>query len=360
MKPWLSYTLIGLAVLLFVVCVGGFALIRMLNYFPGPKEPAELHTDAKKVVPLSIKKGKLRILSWNIQYSASRNYRFFYDGGKAVYPSKKDVEATIKAINAVVKKYNPDIILWQEIDRDSTRTYRIDQLKRFLKANSYASWAATPYHKSAYVPSPSHQHLKRVNMQLAVFSRYAIKRAVRHALPQMKESFLRKAFNLKRAVLEVEIPLQEGGSLVLLDTHLSAFSFNDGTMTNQVNTILSLTQAAERSGNAWMIAGDFNLLPPGFDPKKLGKEEAAYYPPVKTNPLKTLFKAWRSGVSVADYNKAPDNYNTYVPFGAKKADRWIDHTFVGSKAKIVNYKVLRQHIDISDHLPILIELEIKK
>ena len=352
--------LIGLAVLLLVLGVGGFLLIRTMNYFPGPKEPAELQTDTKKATTLSIKKGKLRILCWNIQYSGSRNYHFFYDGGKAVHVAKKDVEATIDSINGVVKKYNPDIILWQEIDRDSARTHRIDQLKRFLKANPYPSWAAAPYHKSAYVPHPSHKHMKRVNMQLAVFSRYTIKRATRHALPQLNESFLRKAFNLKRAVLEVEIPLKEGGSLILFDTHLSAFSFNDGTMVRQIKKIAELTQAAEKSGSPWLIAGDFNLLPPGFDRQKLGKQEAAYYPDAKDNPIATLFKTWTPGIAPADYNKSPETYNTYLPPKAKKADRWIDHVFVGTKTKVVKYEVLSQYGPISDHLPILIEIEIKK
>lgn len=360
MKPWLSSTLLFLAALLFVFGLGGFLLLRILNYFPSPQEPAELHTDASAATPLSIGAQTVRILCWNIQYSASRNYHFFYEGGKAVVPDKKDVEATLASINRVVKKYDPDIILWQEVDRDSTRTHRIDQLKRFLQANPYPSWAATPYHKSAYIPTPGHQHMKRVNMQLAVFSKFTIKRATRYALPLLQESFLRRAFNLKRAVLEVEIPLKQGGSLLLMNTHLSAFSKNDGTMKRQIKKLMELTNAAERSGKPWFIGGDFNLLPPGVAPSTLGKKEAAYYSSLQNNPIQPMFEKWRSGLTLEAYKKNPSLYNTYLPYQASQADRWIDYIFTGSKASVVTYKVLSQYTSISDHLPILIELELKK
>lgn len=357
MKSTFTTVVMILVGLLLFLGVGGYVLIRTLNYFPKPQEPAERVCDTKQTQPLSRKKGKIRLLSWNIQYSASRNYHFFYDGGKAVYPSKQDVEATIQAVSGVVKRFNPDVVLWQEVDRNSSRTYRIDQLKRYLAATPYPCWAATSYHKSRYVPTPSHQHMKRVDMQLAVFSKFPIQQATRHALPQLNESFLRKAFNLKRAVLEVQIPLAEGGSLILFDTHFSAFSFNDGTMEKQVQALLGLTKKAEQSGHPWLVVGDLNLLPPGFDPKKLGAE-AKYYPPTDKNPLQLLFNTWKSGVSLADYQKDPALYNTYLPFGAKQADRWIDHAFVGTKLKIVKYEVLREFAPISDHLPILIEIEL--
>lgn len=358
MKSWFSTILLILVGILLFLGIGGYVLIRSLNYFPGPKDPAEQVCDSKQAQPLSRKKGKIRLLSWNIQYSASRNYHFFYDGGKAVYPSKQDVEATIQAVAGVVKKINPDVMLWQEVDRNSSRTYNIDQLKRYLAATPYPCWAAASYHKSRYVPTPSHQHMKQVDMQLAVFSRFPLQNATRHALPQLNESFLRKAFNLKRAVLEVHIPLAEGGSLVLFDTHFSAFSFNDGTMDKQVQKLHELLQQAEKSGNPWVVVGDMNLLPPGIDPKTLG-EEAKYYPTANKNPIDLLFKTWKPGVSLADYQKNPAQYNTYLPFGAKQADRWIDHAFAGSKVKIVKYEVLREYAPISDHLPILIEIELQ-
>lgn len=340
--------LIGLPVL-------GYGLIRWLNYFPGETEQAEKQCDTAKAAKL--KPGsKLKILSWNIQYSGSRKHHFFYDGGKDVMVSPENVKATIAAINKVVSEEKPDIILWQEVDRNSTRTGQIDQLKKFLAANPYACWTAAPYHKSAYLPHPSHKHLRRVDMELVVFSRFPIKTAIRHALPQLNESFFRKAFNLKRAVLDVTIPIEGGGNLRLFDTHFSAFSKGDGTMAKQVAKFTNLLKSADKGKDVWLAAGDLNLLPPGDNPKRLGSD-GAYYADGK-NPIESLFKDFRSAVSTKQYNASKAVYNTYLPYGKSKADRWIDHVFLSKQLKLLSYKVLSQHHAISDHLPIMIEVEL--
>lgn len=73
-----------------------------------------------------------------------------------------------------------------------------------------------------------------------------------------------------------------------------------------------------------------------------------------------MFEKWRSGLTLEAYKKNPSLYNTYLPYQASQADRWIDYIFTGSKASVVTYKVLSQYTSISDHLPILIELELKK
>ncbi len=344
--------LIGLVIFLVVLVGLGYFLIRYLNYFPADKENVIIVCKQ----PPKLKKGmKLRLLSWNIQYGASRKYHFFYDGGKAVYSTKKDVEKTLKAISDVIKEVKPDVILWQEVDRHSRRTSFIDEAKWLLKAHpEFKCWTSTPYHKSSYIPAPSHQHLKQVQMDLTVFSKYSIRQATRHALPMLKESFLRRAFNLKRAVFEVHLPVEKSTDLVLLDTHLSAFSFGDGTLDKQVAKLLQLGMQLEKQGFPWVLSGDFNLLPPGDNPERLGKD-AQYYSE-KHNPIEILYKTFTPALTIEQYDKNRSKYNTYLPFGAKKTDRWIDHTFVGQKVKVLNYQPLQKYSNISDHLPIVIDI----
>ncbi len=130
MKRVLNYILLGLAILIGTVAIGGWLLLRWLNFFPPPEMPAEVTCDTERKEPphpLEVGK-KFRVLSWNIQYSASRKYKFFYDGGKDVYPKREDVEATIKKIAKVIDKEKPDVVLLQEVDRGADRTYRIDQV----------------------------------------------------------------------------------------------------------------------------------------------------------------------------------------------------------------------------------------
>lgn len=349
--------IIVVLMLIFLVSFGLF-MIWWLNYFPGETEKAELACDGK--APKTLKPGDtIRVLSWNIQYGASRNYHFFYDGGPDVYAEKKVVEDNLQKMLKVLKEVKPDVILWQEFDRGSNRTHMLDELKVFWRGDpQYACWSATPYHKSAFVPSPGKKFLKRVDMELGVFSKYKITHASRHALPMLKESFLRRAFNLKRAILKVELPVEGGKSLTFLNTHFSAFSFGDGTLDKQVKKLQTLALEAEKKGYT-VTAGDLNLLPPGDNPERLGKAAATFYSKTH-NPIAPLYKTLHPALSVEDYNKAPAKYNTYMPPKKSKADRWIDHVFVSKDIEVKKYEVLSQHHALSDHLPIVFEITLKK
>ncbi|MCB9639534.1 MAG: endonuclease/exonuclease/phosphatase family protein [Myxococcales bacterium] len=345
-------------VLLVVLIAGGFILLRAMNFFPPDKMKAETACDGAKAVEL--KPGdKVKILSWNIQFGTSRKYHYFYDGGKDVIAEKDVVDATVKGIADVVEKLQPDIILWQEIDRNSKRSAYVDQLKKLWNPKRFACYATTPYFRSAYVPTPNHQHMGRVDMQLTIFSRYKLENPTRFALPMLKESFLRRAFNLKRAVLRAEIPIKgQKNPLVVFDTHFSAFSFGDGTLEKQVARFSELLQEAETQGSPWVAAGDFNMLPPGDNPKRLKPEEAKYYNSPETNPIQKMFKQFHSALSVDAYKKDKAKFNTYLPWGAKKTDRWIDHVFTSKKVKVETYQVVQSFL--SDHLPIIFEVTIPK
>ena len=79
---------------------------------------------------------------------------------------------------------------------------------------------------------PRATQVGRVGMHLATFSRYQLADATRYQLPLLQESRLRRLFNLRRACLAT--PLRGPSRVSLLNTHLSAFSFGDGTVDKQV------------------------------------------------------------------------------------------------------------------------------
>lgn len=353
MKRWLYRVLIILAGFVLLVAVAGYIALSWLTYSPDPVMPAELQ--CKEGAPRLAADRPLKVMSWNIQFSASRKYQFFYEGGQDVHADEADVEATLDQIIAVVRKYDPDIILWQEVDHDSARTARIDQIEALWQAlPDYQCRASAPYFKSRYLPHPSHQHVGRIDMHLVVFSRFQMENATRHALPMLDENFVRRAFNLKRAVLTAELPLEGGGAMHLFNTHLSAFSRGDGTMAKQVAKFLALIQGADQAGHPWLGGGDLNLLPPGDDPKRLGAS-ASYYAD-SDNPIQPLFENLTSALPVEDYHASPERYNTYIDFGESQTDRWLDHLFVSEQFAVSSYRVPQEHADISDHLPIVVEL----
>lgn len=296
---------------------------------------------------------RLRMLVWNVQYAAGRDSHFFYDGGDAVSVSPDTVTASLDAIADVIERIDPDIVVLQEVDRASRRTGRIDELTELLDRVPYACWADTPYHKAPYVPHPPHEHLGKVDMRLAVLSKYRIEGGTRVDLPRLDESWLRQQFNLKRALLHVELPIAGGGQLTVFDAHLSAFSKGDGTLPRQLDAIGEHIDAA---GDAWILGADLNSLPPGDDPSRLTVHADLYTP---TSPLTGWFDRYTPAVPLDELLTDPEPFRTWLPHGAGEPDRAIDYVFHGSDVEMHSYSVLQDAHEISDHLPLMFDFAIR-
>jgi len=289
-----------------------------------------------------------KVVSWNLQYGASRKHKFFYDGGEAVHVPPADVASTVGAISAVLKAEMPAIGLLQEIDRDSTRTGRIDQLPTYVDAMQATSSSSAPYHLAGFVPKPFTNPLGRVHMALGILTRGPHRKATRHQLALMDEPRLVQALNLKRALLTAEVPVDGlDQPLAVAVTHLSAFSFGDGTLEKQV-AALAEWMAARPEGQPWILAGDFNLLPPGDDKNRLTTESELYAD--NPNPVEALLPRFKDALGD---NQLDPAFRTYLPFGHDKPDRKIDYVLVGGPIHVESARVMTEHASISDHLPIV-------
>ena len=161
-----------------------------------------------------------------------------------------------------------------------------------------------------------------------------------------------QAFNLKRALLEGEVKTEGlDHNLALANTHLSAFSRGDGTLGKQVATLADW-MGRRPAHQPWILAGDFNLLPPGDYPQRLTTESELYAD--ANNPIETLLPRFQE---IAADPLDPAN-RTYLPFGAAEPDRKIDYVFYGGPLKLVEAEVLRSASAISDHLPLRVVFEV--
>ena len=302
--------------------------------------------------PAELKRGDtFKVVVWNLQFGAGRNHQFFYDGGDAVRVPEEDTEAAVAEIAQALRDIGADIALLQEVDRGSDRTQQTDQLQAYLDATEPACWASTPYHQVAYLPYPGPTLLGKVDMHLSTLSRFKIDSSKRHQLALLDEPGWRQAMNLKRAILETTVPLADGGEIRLGNTHLSAFSRGDGTMGHQVAMLKGWMERDE----SWLLGGDFNLLPAGDDPARLGEEEAIKYSD-GDNPIALLAPDRRD---VAGESYGADEWRTYLPFGESTPDRRLDYLMVGERLEVVEARVMREHSDISDHLPIFARLRVR-
>lgn len=299
----------------------------------------------------------LRVLVWNIQYGASTKHHFFYDGGPTVRVPAADVAWTLDQIVEMVRELDPDIVMWQEVDRGSARTGGVDQLAILSERLGHGCRASATYHRVPYVPHPSHEHLGRVDMQLAVTGRVRLGSARRHQLALLVEPWWRRVFNLRRAALEVAVPTAGGPTLTLIDTHLSAFSFGDGSLPRQVAQLEALVDEAVARGDAVVLAGDLNSLPPGDDPARLPERDRALYAD-GGSPIAGLYAKLTPTLGLDAITADPARAYTYVPFGGAP-DRMIDHAFVAGPARAQEFRVVQDRLDVSDHLPLVFSVTVQ-
>ncbi|AKH15729.1 endonuclease/exonuclease/phosphatase family protein [Deinococcus soli (ex Cha et al. 2016)] len=348
---WLPRLLAGLIVLVAVLAGAVYALTD----HPKPEQAADLTCPA--TTP-TLKAGQaVRVMNWNVQYLAGRGYVFFYDtlagDGPDTRPSPQSIARTLDEVTQAIRQENPDLVLLQEVDRDSRRTDYADQLA-LIQAKldgAYPCSAATYYHRATFVPHP--KIMGRVGLSLVTLSRYRMDSATRYQLPRICGDPVTVAFNFKRAVLGVTLPVQGGQPLSAFNTHMDAFAQGCDTMRNQVAFIGDLLG---RTSAPWVIGGDFNLLGTRAAYDRLRDREKAYFNP--DTELAPLTARYASFPSPAQIDSGSPAFITHFPNdpAVGKPDRTIDYYFYSAGLKHTDERVRQDDPKISDHYALLTTL----
>ena len=202
-----------------------------------------------------------KILSWNIGFGAyEEDFGFFMDGGTESRAwSKERLEKNLDAIGETAAAQNADLMLLQEVDFDSDRSYHVDEALKLRTFDgldvSTDSVFAVNYH-SAYLFYPITKPHGASNSGLLTTSKLGIRSAVRRSLPV--ETGVTKLLDLDRCYSVSRVPVSGGSELVLYDLHLSAYT-SDGTIATEQLALLLADMQAEYEKGSWCVAGgDFN------------------------------------------------------------------------------------------------------
>ncbi|MFP3980075.1 MAG: endonuclease/exonuclease/phosphatase family protein [Desulfobacterales bacterium] len=305
---------------------------------------------------------QIKVLSWNVQYMAGKGYYFFYEGGRDKRPSADSIQQTLESVADIIIAEDPDIVLLQEVDTGAKRTGYRNQVHDLLALlpDKYRCRTSAWYWKADFVPHPA--IFGPVGMRLVTLSKYRISQATRHQLPLIPEGPLRRQYNLKRAVLEVRLPVADGRAFAALNTHLSAFAQGTDTMEKQVAEVKNLLDSLSAENIFWIAGGDFNLLPPGKAYGRLPqKAKQAYRPQTEIKPLFNAYRAVPGLEALNSENPAP--WYTHFPNdpAIDQPDKTIDYIFYADDIKVVSRKVRQADTwSISDHLPVIAEFQLPK
>ncbi len=343
------------------------------SWLPGDVEPAS--SFCAQGAPSWDVRAPLKVLSYNVQYMASKNYVFFYDvdvddperlaavrrAGKTVasYPSKEHVLWSLDEVARLIEKEDPDVVLLQEVNgAEDSRTHYTDhaaELLARLPPGLYPCRSETPYWKAEFIFHPD--VLGPVDMQLLTLSKYRIEESLRHQLPRKANNVLVRPFDFQRALLESRIATTTGASVAVINTHFEAWGAGTGIMEKQVARTEKLLESLDDSGIPWVLGGDLNLLPPD-DNRQLRRIHAARIGHYDEIPqIRPLYDKYRGIPSLQHLSSSdPSAWYTHFPNDptATGPDRTIDYQFYSEQWSLRNSYVMQgDALNISDHLPVV-------
>jgi endonuclease/exonuclease/phosphatase family metal-dependent hydrolase len=337
MKKLLKFILIiALPVIAF------FAIAGMLAYRPQNVET--LHSGGN---PLPFDDDSIKIITWNIGYASMDSAAdFFMDGGSMVRRAEHIMRNNITQIALAIKGFDAQILLLQEVDADSRRSWHLDQnrfIQEYISGNGNEYCCGYAYNlKTWFIPIPLTNPLGRTHSGMALCSRLPAADIVRYAYPSM-ENVPYSWFSIKRCFAAARYPMRNGKFLVVIGTHNSAF--DDGSMREaEIRMLSDFMQEQYRRGNYVIAGGDWNQTPPSMPCLRAVQGYAAL-------PLPAGFPP--HGWQIAADTAAPTLRFANQPYSAQHSIRACVDFFVYSPNVVLRrVQVVPMDFKYSDHQPV--------
>ena len=345
----ISKTLIVLVIILVIGFAGLVAYAMISDYKPKEKE---LIAATESPVILS-DTASLSVMTWNLGYCGlDKGMDFFYDGGKKVRGSKEDMVENMKAVmSMIIHASEFNFILLQEVDRDSKRTYHIDQHEAITAHLDYNSRLFAANYDVSFVPVPLSSPMGKVCSGLTTLSKNEPASSIRYSFPG-KYGFPKQLFMLDRCFMVNRYPVSNGKELVLINTHNEAF--DPGQIRKaQMDYLRDFITMEYENGNYVVAGGDWNQCPPGFVP---AFEENIADTTQMIIPSDYLPSGW----SWLYDNKMPTNRSVIAAYDPNTTTTSvIDFFLVSPNVEPVSVHGINLGFRNSDHNPVLAQIRLK-
>jgi endonuclease/exonuclease/phosphatase family metal-dependent hydrolase len=339
-------------VLIVAVLFGGLLVFSTITDYqpkPGSEEDLAIDGDAEKGLPSDT----LSILIWNIGYGGlGAEMDFFNDGGKGTRPSKELSEKYLQGILDFIKEQqdSTDFFMLQEVDRNSKRSYEVDQVNEILASSkSYNSIFALNYDVK-FVPVPfgiPYTPYGKTNGGLQTLSKYSPVSATRLQYPGGFE-WPTKLYMLDRCALELKMKLNSGKELLLVNTHNTAYDASGEIKKIEMEYIKARYESAVKEGKRVILGGDWNQVPPGWDSKHFSAEMPEGYTPQALD--NSMIPA---GFEVHfDSSLATNRSNDIVYTPGTTYTTLIDYFMTSPNVEVLRVQSLDRSFSFSDHQPV--------
>ncbi len=294
------------------------------------------------------------VLTYNTGYAGlSKDEDFFMDGGSKVQPESKElIENNLNGITSILKDQDADIYFLQEVDRDSKRSYHIDEQEYYEQELGLPGMFACNF-KVDYVPYPL-PPIGKVTSGLVTMTGLSVSKASRIALPE-SFSWPIKTCNLKRCMLETRIPIKDSDKeLVLINFHLEAYDSGEGKIAQSKLLAEKLASEYEK-GNYVIAGGDFNQTFEGLETYPVHDKDS-WVPGVIGKEVIP------EGFSYAVANNAPTCRLLNGPYSGNYEDSQVyvlDGFIVSDNKEVSNVVNIDTDFEYTDHQPVRVEAVLK-
>lgn len=353
------YAAVSAVLLVIALFAGLIEYLTLTEYKPQERESIEISPVYRDPISAG---DTLRVLTWNCGYGAlGDNADFFMDGGKGVITADK--ERVIRNLDGIIEQataLEPDVILFQEVDRDSTRSHHIDEV--IMLSNAYSTEDDQDYANGfaynfnvRFVPYPF-PPIGKVQSGILTLTDTSAESAERIQLPCPFKWPVRLC-NLKRCLLVERVPLQNSDkSLVLVNLHLEAYDNGEGKIA-QTKMLKEILDEEAAAGNYVIAGGDFNQTFSNTDISAYPVQDGMWAP--GRIDTAEIGDGWQclmdsSVPSCRSLDKPyqgadPENFQYYV----------IDGFIVSSNVQVRSCETKDMGFVCTDHNPVLLECVLK-
>lgn len=246
-------------VMVFAGVIGGFiGVVSYMNPIPEEVELLEVYNPQQQELSLNT---PVTMTTFNIGYGGlDKDRDFFMDGGvESRSESLERTQENSREMISFLQTLQPEIMLLQEVDIRSSRSFDVNQLKMFREAFPHHASVHGWNYKALWVPVPVFNPMGYADSGITTFSVYAMDNPLRHQLPG-SEAWPRQLFDLDRCMIETRIPVKNGKSLALVNLHLSAYDKGGKVREHQIDFIKQYLLDQTVEGNYVIVGGDWNHL----------------------------------------------------------------------------------------------------
>lgn len=303
--------------------------------------PKSSYLEVNQRTNSSVKKydGDIKIASYNIGHA---------QGIKKNAWDRKELDTTsthLELLSNAMETMDADILLLQEVDIDSHRTQRINQIEFLQEKLNYPYYACANVWEKNYVPFPYwpiSDHIGYVRAANCILSKYPLSNHYRLIFDKPSDNpFWYNWGYIDRGLQRVDVEINDQ-KIAVINLHLEAWGKH--TREEQIKTVHEYINTIK---TPLIIGGDFNTIPTDAVKKsRFSDDDDDDYEDEKTF---TWLLEKNPDLKMESFTESD---KVHFSFPSDTPNRLLDHIFIRDLV-YKDFSIQEQASTASDHLPVM-------